>query len=80
MLLVWGTAQEECLPPACRHQEVQQLWQGRPLRQGLPHPREDNDAYHNSGPSLEPEKEGRQHAPGIEQSVRHDWSGGSRLR
>ena len=60
-------------------QEVQQLWQGRPLRQGLPHPREDSDAYPCYDPSLEPAEEGRQQASVIGQSVRHDWSGGSRL-
>ena len=58
--------------PACRLQEVQQMWQGRPLRQGFPYPHEDSDAYPSFSPSPEPAEEGGQQASSIGQSVRHD--------
>jgi len=59
---------------------VQQLWQGRPFWQGLPHPYDGSDMYHSLGPSSEPTEERGQHASGIEKSLCHDWSRDSRLR
>ena len=80
MLPGWRTALEECLPSTCKLQEMQQLWQGRPLLQGLPHACEGSDASPGSESSSEPAEERMQQASGSGQGVCHDWGGDSRLR